>query len=61
MGQAKKKGSYEERKQKALDEGRVKKTLAERKKEMLQYQVEMESLIRSRFFRILNENYKERK
>lgn len=61
MGQAKKKGSYEERKQKALDEGRVKKTLAERKKEMLQYQVEMESLIRSHFLRMLNENYKERK
>lgn len=37
MGQAKNRGSYEERKQKALDDGRVKKSVTERKADMMEY------------------------
>ncbi len=37
MGQAKNRGSYEERKQKALDEGRIKTTVTERKANMMEY------------------------
>ena len=37
MGQAKSRGSYEQRKQKALDEGRIKTTVTERKAKMREY------------------------
>lgn len=56
MGQAKSRGSYEERKQKALDDGRIKTTVTERKAKMMEYLETLSEEARIELFRKISAN-----